>query len=142
MTAEAMVAVADSQNEPKEHMLVPEHVRKEASKRVLYEKRPVKDAAGKPVAGLFNAWITLDNPTQFNSYTTDMVKAVILAFREASAARDVVAVVLRDLVTRRSAPAATPGNMPSTTPAIRRNIAVTCGCSTTWCRRFSPAINR
>jgi 6-oxocyclohex-1-ene-carbonyl-CoA hydrolase len=93
MTAEAMVAVADSQNEPKEHMLVAEHVRKEASKRILYEKRPVKDAAGKPVAGLFNAWITLDNPTQFNSYTTDMVKAVILAFREASAARDVVAVV-------------------------------------------------
>jgi 6-oxo-cyclohex-1-ene-carbonyl-CoA hydrolase len=93
MSSEAMIAVAGSQNEPKEHMLVAEHVRKEASKRVLYEKRPVKDAAGKPVAGLFNAWITLDNPTQFNSYTTDMVKAVILAFREASAARDVVAVV-------------------------------------------------
>jgi 6-oxocyclohex-1-ene-carbonyl-CoA hydrolase len=93
MSSEAMIAVTGSQNEPKEHMLVPEHVRKEASKRVLYEKRPVKDAAGKPVAGLFNAWITLDNPTQFNSYTTDMVKAVILAFREASAARDVVAVV-------------------------------------------------
>ena len=93
MNAEAMVAVAGSQNEPKEHMLVPEQVRKEASKRVIYEKRPVKDMAGKPVAGLFNAWITLDNPTQFNSYTTDMVKAVILAFREASAARDVVAVV-------------------------------------------------
>jgi 6-oxocyclohex-1-ene-carbonyl-CoA hydrolase len=93
MSAEALAAVAGPQNEPKEHMLVPEHVRKEASKRVLYEKRPVKDAAGKPVAGLFNAWITLDNPTQFNSYTTDMVKAVILGFREASAARDVVAVV-------------------------------------------------
>jgi 6-oxo-cyclohex-1-ene-carbonyl-CoA hydrolase len=74
-------------------MLVPEHVRKAASKGVIYEKRPVKDTAGKPVAGLFNAWITLDNPTQFNSYTTDMVKGVILAFREASAARDVVAVV-------------------------------------------------
>jgi 6-oxocyclohex-1-ene-carbonyl-CoA hydrolase len=93
MSSEAMIAVAGSQSESKEHMLVPEHVRKEASKRVLYEKRPVKDAAGKPVAGLFNAWITLDNPTQFNSYTTDMVKAVILGFREASAARDVVAVV-------------------------------------------------
>src|SRR5579859_3878793 len=93
MSAEAMVAVAGSKNEAKEHMLVAEHVRKETSKRVLYEKRLVKDAAGKPVAGLFNAWITLDNPTQFNSYTTDMVKGVILAFREASAARDVVAVV-------------------------------------------------
>jgi 6-oxo-cyclohex-1-ene-carbonyl-CoA hydrolase len=60
---------------------------------VIYEKRPVKDDKGQPVAGLYNAWITLSNPAQFNSYTTDMVKSVILAFREASAARDVVAVV-------------------------------------------------
>ena len=93
MSVEAIRTTANSRSEPKEHMLVPEHVRKAASKGVIYEKRPVKDAAGKPVAGLFNAWITLDNPTQFNSYTTDMVKGVILAFREASAARDVVAVV-------------------------------------------------
>src|SRR5271165_1966486 len=93
MSAEAVYATASSRSEPKEHMLVPEHVRKAASKGVIYEKHPVKDATGKPVAGLFNAWITLDNPTQFNSYTTDMVKGVILAFREASAARDVVAVV-------------------------------------------------
>jgi len=60
---------------------------------VRFEKRPVKSADGRPVAGLHNAWITLDNPTQFNSYTTQMVKDVILAFRAASAARDVVAVV-------------------------------------------------
>ena len=93
MSAEAVRVTASSRSEPREHMLVPEHVRKTASKGVIYEKRPVKDAAGKPVAGLFNAWITLDNPTQYNSYTTDMVKGVILAFREASAARDVVAVV-------------------------------------------------
>ncbi len=93
MSVEAIRATVNSPSEPKEHNLVPEHVRKAASKGVIFEKRPVKDAAGKPVAGLFNAWITLDNPTQFNSYTTDMVKGVILAFREASAARDVVAVV-------------------------------------------------
>jgi 6-oxocyclohex-1-ene-carbonyl-CoA hydrolase len=93
MSVEAVRAAANSSSEPKEHMLVPEHVRKAASKGVIFEKRPVKDAAGRPVPGLFNAWITLDNPTQFNSYTTDMVKGVILAFREASAARDVVAVV-------------------------------------------------
>ena len=67
--------------------------REAISKGVHYEKRPVKGTDGKPVAGLFNAWITLDNPSQFNSYTTDMVKATILAFRAASAARDVVAVV-------------------------------------------------
>jgi len=94
MSAEAARASAIASDEAKEHTLVPEQVRKAASKSVVYEKRPVKDAAGKPVAGLFNAWITLDNATQFNSYTTDMVKAVILAVREASAARDVVAVVL------------------------------------------------
>ena len=94
MSAEAVRATAIASDEAKEHTLVPEQVRKAASKSVVYEKRPVKDAAGKPVAGLFNAWITLDNATQFNSYTTDMVKAVILAVREASAARDVVAVVL------------------------------------------------
>jgi 6-oxocyclohex-1-ene-carbonyl-CoA hydrolase len=93
MSIQADCAAPNSRSEPKEHMLVPQHVRKAASKGVIYEKRPVKDAAGKPVARLFNAWITLDNPTQFNSYTTDMVKGVILAFREASAARDVVAVV-------------------------------------------------
>ena len=43
--------------------------------------------------GLFHAWITLDNPEQYNSYTTEMIKGVILAFRRASAMRDVVTVV-------------------------------------------------
>ena len=60
---------------------------------VLYEKRPARAPDGQPVAGLYNAWITLNNPAQFNSYTTAMVKAVILAFRRASNARDVNAVV-------------------------------------------------
>ena len=60
---------------------------------VRYEKRPARTPEGREAAGLYNAWITLDNPTQFNSYTTDMVKGVILAFRAASNARDVVAVV-------------------------------------------------
>ncbi len=60
---------------------------------VLFEKKPAKTPDGKEVPGLFNAWITLNNPGQFNSYTTDMVKSVILAFRAASNARDVVCVV-------------------------------------------------
>jgi len=60
---------------------------------VGYEKKPAKTPDGKPVPGLFNAWITLNNPSQFNSYTTNMVKSVILAFRAASNARDVVCVV-------------------------------------------------
>lgn len=60
---------------------------------VRVEKRPAKTPDGTVAAGLYNAWITLDNPTQFNSYTTAMVKGVIHAFRAASNARDVVAVV-------------------------------------------------
>jgi 6-oxocyclohex-1-ene-carbonyl-CoA hydrolase len=60
---------------------------------VRYELRPVKDAKGREVPGLASAWITLDNPAQFNSYTTEMVKQTILSFRAASAAREVVAVV-------------------------------------------------
>ncbi|HYB57160.1 MAG TPA: 6-oxocyclohex-1-ene-1-carbonyl-CoA hydratase [Alphaproteobacteria bacterium] len=58
-----------------------------------FEKRPAKTAEGAVVPGLYNAWIILDNPTQFNAYTTEMVKGALLAFRAASAARDVVAVV-------------------------------------------------
>ncbi len=60
---------------------------------VRYEKRPATRPDGTVASGLYNAWITLDNPGQFNSYTTDMVKGVILAFRAASNARDVNCVV-------------------------------------------------
>ena len=60
---------------------------------VRYEKRAATTPDGKPAPGLFNAWITLDNPAQYNSYTTDMVKGVILAMRAASNARDVNCVV-------------------------------------------------
>jgi 6-oxocyclohex-1-ene-carbonyl-CoA hydrolase len=93
MTAEAVRTPTQLEREAKDHNLVADHIRVSASKGVRYDKRPVKAEDGKPVAGLYNAWITLDNPAQFNSYTTDMVKAVILAFRAASTARDVVAVV-------------------------------------------------
>jgi 6-oxo-cyclohex-1-ene-carbonyl-CoA hydrolase len=93
MSAEAIRAIGDTPAKAKEHTLVSEQVRESASAGVLYEKRPVKDHDGKSIEGLFNTWITLDNPAQFNSYTTEMVKGIILAFREASAARDVVAVV-------------------------------------------------
>jgi 6-oxo-cyclohex-1-ene-carbonyl-CoA hydrolase len=93
MAAEAaLVPLADAQ--AKDHALVPAQVRETVGKgNVIYEKRPVLGNDGAPVAGLYNVWITLNNPAQFNSYTTDMVKCVILAFREASAARDAVAVV-------------------------------------------------
>jgi 6-oxocyclohex-1-ene-carbonyl-CoA hydrolase len=59
----------------------------------IYEKKPVLDKSGAPVADLFTAWITLNNPAQFNSYTTEMVKGVIAGFQAASSDRSVVAVV-------------------------------------------------
>jgi 6-oxocyclohex-1-ene-carbonyl-CoA hydrolase len=73
----------------KNHDLVEGHV----APGLKVEKRPAKTPDGKTVPGLYNCWIWLDNPSQFNSYTTDMVKGVILAFRAASNARDVNCVV-------------------------------------------------
>jgi len=61
---------------------------------VRYEKRPAHRPDGSVAEGLYNAWIILDNQPQFNSYTTDMVKGVILALRAASNARDVNCIVL------------------------------------------------
>jgi len=60
---------------------------------VTFERRPARCPGGTVLDGLFHAWITLDNQAQYNSYTTEMVKGVILAFRRASAMRDVVSVV-------------------------------------------------
>jgi len=61
---------------------------------VRYEKRPARTPDGTVASGLFNAWVTLDNEAQYNSYTTEMVKGVILALRAASNSRDVNCVVL------------------------------------------------
>ena len=72
----------------KDHTLAPFSVA-----GLKFEKRPAKTPEGAVVPGLYNAWIILDNPTQFNAYTTEMVKGALLAFRAASAARDVIAVV-------------------------------------------------
>jgi len=62
-------------------------------RQVRYDLRPVRDASGREVDILKNAWIWLDNPDQFNSYTTRMVKEVILAFRKASLDRAVSCIV-------------------------------------------------
>lgn len=60
---------------------------------VVYEKRPLTDPSGKVVEGLYTAWIRLNNPAQYNSYTTEMVKGVIAGFENASLDRSVVCVV-------------------------------------------------
>jgi 6-oxo-cyclohex-1-ene-carbonyl-CoA hydrolase len=58
-----------------------------------YEKRPILDASGKEIKSLYSAWIIFNNPAQYNSYTTKMVKGVIAGFQSASLDRSVVAVV-------------------------------------------------
>ncbi len=73
----------------KNHDLVPAF----EGARVRYERVPLRDPQGRVVEGLHSARITLDNPKQYNSYTTEMVKEVILAMRRASNDRACVAVV-------------------------------------------------
>ncbi|MCC6202629.1 MAG: 6-oxocyclohex-1-ene-1-carbonyl-CoA hydratase, partial [Gammaproteobacteria bacterium] len=60
---ERTAAIA-AQNAPAhliDHNLVP-HA---AAPGVRYELRPVRAASGSSVEGLYNAWITLDNPAQY-----------------------------------------------------------------------------
>jgi len=80
-------------NELKDHQLFDNsHFGKDAP-TVVYEERPVTDDKGAKVDGLFSAWIWLNNPSQYNSYTTEMVKGVIAGFQKASSDRRIVAVV-------------------------------------------------
>jgi len=85
----ALAAKKDSGRVLADHDLAPDVV----VPGVIFERRPARCSGGTVLEGLFHAWITLDNPKQYNSYTSEMVKGVILAFRRASAMRDVVAVV-------------------------------------------------
>ena len=60
----------------------------------MYTKKPLIDPkTGEAVPDLFVAEVRLNNPRQYNSYTTEMVKGVIAGFGAASADRSVVAVV-------------------------------------------------
>ena len=80
-------------NEKKDHMLHTDvHWGTEAP-CVVYEKRPITDPEGNVKEGLYTAWIRLNNPKQYNSYTTEMVKGVIAGFENASLDRSVVAAV-------------------------------------------------
>jgi 6-oxo-cyclohex-1-ene-carbonyl-CoA hydrolase len=67
---------------------------------VRYDETPLVDPAGGHAAGLHVVRLTLDNPSQLNSYTTDMVKGVILGMRRASNDRGAVAVVFTGSGTR------------------------------------------
>ena len=81
------------ENEKKDHILMgSEHWGTEAPCTV-YEKKPLVSPEGKVIDGLYVAWIRLNNPKQYNSYTTEMVKGVIAGFSAASQDRSVVAAV-------------------------------------------------
>ena len=69
-------------------------------KGIIYEEVPFKDKDGKLVDGLHTVNICLDNPAQLNSYTTEMVKGVILGMRKASNDRACIAVVFTGSGTR------------------------------------------
>ncbi|TPW17621.1 MAG: oahbzdY, partial [bacterium] len=71
-----------------------------SSGMVRYEERPVFSREGMVIDGLHAIQIVLDNPEQLNSYTTEMVKDVILGFRRASNDRGAVAVVFTATGTR------------------------------------------
>ena len=80
-------------NQAKDHALHTDVHWGTADPCVVYEKRPLTDPNGKVVDKLFVSWIRLNNPKQYNSYTTEMVKGVIAGFENASLDRSVVAVV-------------------------------------------------
>jgi len=73
----------------KNHELVPETTHE----GVLYDHVPLKGPDGDVVPGLHSVRISLNNPRQYNSYTTEMVKGVILGMRRASNDRACVAVI-------------------------------------------------
>ena len=80
-------------NEKKDHALHTDGHWGGEAPCVVFEKRPLRDPQGKVVEGLYVAWIRLNNPKQYNSYTTEMVKGVIAGFENASLDRSVVAAV-------------------------------------------------
>ena len=80
----------------KDHDLVPAAT----APGILYEEQPLRGPDGVVAPGLHVVRITLDNPKQLNSYTTEMVKGVILGMRRASNDRAAVAVVFTGSGTR------------------------------------------
>ncbi len=80
-------------NGKKDHYLWAEDAFSREAPGVMFEKRPIIDASGSPVQGLYSGWIVLNNPAQYNSYTTEMVKSVIAGFQRASADSSIVAAV-------------------------------------------------
>src|SRR4030042_3577254 len=80
-------------NKPKDHNLFWDQFFGTTPPCTTFEKKPLLDPKGNVAEGLYSVWITLNNPDQFNSYTTQMVKGVIAGMHRASVDKSVVAVV-------------------------------------------------
>jgi len=81
-------------NKLKDHQLVGDEFFGTEPPCTMYEKKPlVNPKTGETVDQLYTAWVTLNNPAQYNSYTTAMVKGVIAGMKKASADRSVVAII-------------------------------------------------
>ncbi|MBW2039713.1 MAG: enoyl-CoA hydratase/isomerase family protein [Deltaproteobacteria bacterium] len=81
-------------NEEKDHHLWGDEFFGTEPPCTMYEKKPMIDPkTGEPVEGLYTAWITLNNPAQYGSYTTEMIKGVIAGMHKGSMDRDIVAIV-------------------------------------------------
>ena len=85
-------------NEEKSHQLWgDEHFGTEAP-CTMYEKKPmINPGNGEAEKGLYTAWVTLNNPKQYGSYTTQMIKGVIAGMHRASMDRDVAAIVFTSM---------------------------------------------
>lgn len=81
-------------NEAKSHQLFgDEHFGTQAP-CTMYEKKPlINPENGEKIKDLYSAWITLNNPDQYGSYTTQMIKGVIAGMHKASMDRDVVTII-------------------------------------------------
>ena len=126
------------QREFKNHDLVDDI----AKPGIRYEKRPARRPDGSEVPGLYNAWIWLDNPGQYNCYTTDMVKGVILAMRAASNARDVSCVVFTGVGDKAFCTGGNTKEYAEYYAGQPQEYRSTCGCSTTWSAPSWPATSR
>ena len=81
------------ENDLKDHSLYDDRFFGDQAPSVKYEKRPIVDEAGKTVEGLYSAWIIMNNPAQYNSYTTGMAKGITAGFQKASSDRSVVVAI-------------------------------------------------
>ena len=78
----------------KDHQLFGDEHFSDEAPGVRYVLKPIIDiTTGEEIEGLFSAWIILNNPKQYNSYTTQMVKGVIAGMHKAGMDHRVVAVV-------------------------------------------------